>query len=175
MRILMRAGMSWTACLTAVACAKDVPSVEAPPTDAEATTAAEALILTPGPSSEPVLTKADTRAGKSAAPQTRPAAHTPVPISADDRPGRARQARCQVGMGRNTNCTFTPLFGDGSFQLDAPDIALRMIISGDQGHLFAVFPDRCIPTVGTYRRDPRDRACWIANEKTAPTSKVCAR
>ncbi|MDP3405610.1 MAG: hypothetical protein Q8S03_13020 [Brevundimonas sp.] len=110
-----------------------------------------------------------------AAPQ-RATGYTPVPISAEDQPGRARQIRCQVGTDPETNCTFTPLFGDGSFQLDGPDIAYRMVISDGEGGLFAVFgPEDRVPVGGTYRRDKRDRACWIANEETPAPARICAR
>jgi len=110
-----------------------------------------------------------------AAPQSR-LGYTPVPILAEENPGRARQIRCQVGSAPETACTFTPLFGDGSFQLDGPDIALRMIISDGEGSLFEVFgPERRVPIGGSYRRDTRDRACWLANETTSAPSRVCAR
>lgn len=124
----------------------------------------------------PVDTPEAARATPATAAPQRTAGYTPVPISADDQPGRARQIRCQVGNDPETGCTFTPLFGDGSFQLDGPDIAYRMVISDGEGGLFAVFgPEDRVPVGGTYRRDKRDRACWIANEETPAPARICAR
>lgn len=100
--------------------------------------------------------------------------YEPVPIAPEDTPGRARQIRCSVGQMPETRCTFTPLFGDGSFQLDGPDIALRLVILDGEGHLFEVFgPEKRVPTGGIYIRNPRDRACWITTS-TGP-SPICAR
>ena len=97
-----------------------------------------------------------------------------VPVAADERSGRSRQIRCSVGQMEATACTFTPLFGDGSFQLDGRDIAVRMIIDNGEGYLFEVFgPDHRVPVGSTYIRNPRDRACWIATD--GGPSPVCAR
>lgn len=154
--------MACMAGLVLSACGKAESSVDAPGADAAEPTAASAE----GPAAPPART----------APATQRAAYTPMPISAEDNPGRARQIRCQVGTDPETNCTFTPLFGDGSFQLDGPDIAYRMVISDGEGGLFAVFgPEDRVPVGGTYRRDARDRACWIANESTPAPSPICAR
>ncbi|CAL1692400.1 hypothetical protein MMB232_02566 [Brevundimonas subvibrioides] len=159
--------------LTLTACSQAKGSVDAPTAD-EATTPAPAedtgaTASKPGTPAPPVPT-----APTAAKPQA--TAYTPVPISRDDQPGRARQIRCQVGSAPETDCTFTPLFGDGSFQLDGPDIALRMVISDGEGGLFEVIgPEERIAIGGTYRRDSRDRACWIANEETPAPSRVCAR
>ena len=65
-------------------------------------------------------------------------AYDVVPVSPDERSGRSRQIQCSVGRMTQTTCTFTPLFGDGSFQLDGPDIAVRLIIDGSEGSLFEV-------------------------------------
>lgn len=101
-------------------------------------------------------------------------AYTVIPVSPDERSGRSRQIRCSVGQMAETACTFTPLFNDGSFQLDGPDIAVRMIIIDGEGSLFEVFsPERRVPVGGTYIRNPRDRACWITT--TDGPSPICAR
>ncbi len=101
-------------------------------------------------------------------------AYTPVPVAADERSGASRRITCSVGDMRPTTCTFTPLFGDGSFQLDGPDIAVRLIISDGEGSLFEVFgPTRRVPVGGIYIRNPRDRACWITT--TGGPSPICAR
>ena len=170
MRLAILAAAAFAA-LTVTGCSEakgsdDAPSAKAAEVEPPATTPAAKPAAPVAPASAPAEAKSPTQA----------AAYTPVPISAEDSPGRARQVRCQVGTDPETNCTFTSLFGDGSFQLDGPDIALRMVISDGEGGLFAVFgPDDRVSIGGSYRRDPRDRACWIANESTPAPSKVCAR
>jgi hypothetical protein len=168
MRLAVLAAAAFAA-LTVAGCGQAKGSVDAPSAEA-----AEAEPPAPPPAAKPSTAVAPA-SGPAMSP-TQAVAYTPVPISAEDNPGRARQIRCQVGTAPETNCTFTPLFGDGSFQLDGPDIALRMVISDGEGGLFEVFgPDERVPIGGTYRRDPRDRACWIANEDTPAPSPVCAR
>lgn len=99
---------------------------------------------------------------------------TPVPVAADERSGKTRQIRCSVGERPKTTCAFTPLFGDGSFQLDGPEIAVRMIIIDGEGSLFEVFgPTHRVPVGGIYVRNPRDHACWIST--AGGPSPVCAR
>lgn len=101
-------------------------------------------------------------------------AYTVVPVAADERSGPSRRITCSVGDMRQTTCTFTPLFGDGSFQLDGPGVAVRLIISDGEGSLFEVFgPTRRVAIGGVYTRDPRDRACWVS--KDGGPTPVCAR
>ncbi|MBX9707326.1 MAG: hypothetical protein K2X61_05255 [Caulobacteraceae bacterium] len=108
-----------------------------------------------------------------AAPQQ---GYTVIPVAPSERSGRTRQIRCSVGQMRETNCSFTPLFGDGSFQLDGPNIAYRLIIDNGEGYLFEVFSrDERVAIGGLYRRDNRDRACWVAVERTPAPSRICAR
>lgn len=170
----MRMMILAAACMAALAitgCSQAESSVDAPTADASGTAPTKASA--PEPTAKPAVAPP---APTSAKPAAQTAAYTPVPISAEDNPGRARQIRCQVGTDPETSCTFTPLFGDGSFQLDGPDIAYRMVISDGEGGLFAVFgPEDRVPVGGTYRRDARDRACWIANESTPAPSPICAR
>ena len=169
----MRSIILAAACMATLglaACSQAKGSVDAPVAD-EAMTPATVpdAAATPDTAALPAPT-----APTAAKPQA--AAYTPVPITRDDQPGRARQIRCQVGSAPETDCTFTPLFGDGSFQLDGPDIALRMVISDGEGGLFEVLgPEERVAIGGTYRRDPRDGACWIANEETPAPARVCAR
>ncbi|WP_298159652.1 hypothetical protein [Brevundimonas sp.] len=163
-----------TAALVVTGCSQAESSVDAPASDASAT--APTAGVAAEPAAKPAAAPPTPTGPTSAKPPAQTAGYTPVPISAEDNPGRARQIRCQVGTAPETNCTFTPLFGDGSFQLDGPDIALRMVISDGEGGLFEVFgPDERVPIGGTYRRDKRDSACWIANEDTPAPSPVCAR
>jgi hypothetical protein len=175
----MRSMMLATACaatLVMTGCGQAAGSADAPPTEkAEVAAPAADTAAKPAAATAPAAPAAAAPAAP-AAPTAQRAAYTPVPISAEDQPGRARQIRCQVGTAPETNCTFTPLFGDGSFQLDGPDIAYRMVIFDGEGGLFSVFgPDDRVPIGGTYRRDPRDRACWIANEETPAPTPICAR
>ncbi|MBX9617372.1 MAG: hypothetical protein K2X25_17405 [Caulobacteraceae bacterium] len=164
MRLTMLVTMGLAA-LVLAGCGQGEASTDAPSAPAAVAAAPEAGV----PAAAPDATSAP-------AALQRAAAYTPVPISAEDQPGRARQIRCQVGTDPETNCTFTPLFGDGSFQLDGPGIAYRMVISDGEGGLFAVFgPEDRVPVGGTYRRDKRDRACWIANEETPAPARICAR
>jgi len=160
---------AFAAALGIAGCSQAKGSVDAPGGDAAPTptTVAAPEAATPAPAPAPTAPTA---------PRAQTASYTPVPIAAEDQPGRARQIQCQVGSDPETNRTFTPLFGDGSFQLDGPDIALRMVISDGEGNLFEVFgPERRVAIGGTYRRDSRNRACWIANEDTPAPSRVCAR
>ena len=169
MRLAVLAAATFAA-LSVTGCGQAKGSVDAPSAEA-----AEVAPPATTPAAKPSAAVAPVSAPTVPA-RAQTAAYTPVPISAEDNPGRARQIRCQVGTDPETNCTFTPLFGDGSFQLDGPDIALRMVISDGEGGLFEVFgPDERVSIGGTYRRDPRDRACWIANEDTPAPSPVCAR
>jgi hypothetical protein len=113
-------------------------------------------------------------AGSGAPPPAAQQNYDVVPVAPDERSGRSRQIRCRVGDMAETTCTFTPLFGDGSFQLDGPGVAVRMIIDDGTGYLFEVFgPDRRTAVGGAYIRNPRDRACWVATD--GGPSPVCAR
>lgn len=178
MRLKMMAPIGLAA-LVLTGCGQAQGSADAPVADTAATAAAaeKPAAGAAAKPSTPAVVAAPSAGAKPAAPAAqRTAGYTPVPISAEDSPGRARQIRCQVGTDPETGCTFTPLFGDGSFQLDGPDIAYRMVISDGEGGLFAVFgPDDRVPVGGTYRRDTRDRACWIANEETPAPARICAR
>jgi hypothetical protein len=178
MQLKMLAQMGLVA-LVMTGCGQAEGSADAPVADTAAATATAekptgGAAATPSATADVAAPSAPATAA-APAPQ-RTAGYTPVPISADDQPGRARQIRCQVGTDPETGCTFTPLFGDGSFQLDGPDIAYRLVISDGEGGLFAVIgQDDYVPIGGTYRRDTRDRACWIANEETPAPSRICAR
>lgn len=161
------------------AASKDAPSGEAAKGASSGqlpeTTAGAKPAAATDASAEASSTPSTTASSQTAPPPAR-RAYTPVAILREDNPGRARQIRCQVGPSAETDCTFTPLFGDGSFQLDGPDIALRMIITDGEGSLFEVIsPEERVPIGSFYRRDTRDRACWVEVEKTSAPSRVCAR
>lgn len=120
------------------------------------------------------LTSALVAVPAAASAQSKPQAYEVVPVAPDERSGRSREIQCSVGQMAETTCTFTPLFGDGSFQLDGPGVAVRLIIDGTEGSLFEVFGEtRRVPVGGVYIRNPRDRACWITTSDGP--SPVCAR
>lgn len=93
----------------------------------------------------------------------------------EERRGRSRQARCRIGDEPEQPCTFTPVFGDGSFDIEMPDRQLRLIVDGEEAAPFEVIGQRRIPIPGLLRRDPADRACWVAQDADAGLSRVCAR
>ncbi len=93
----------------------------------------------------------------------------------EERRGPSRQARCRVDDEPERACTFTPVFGDGSFDIEMPDRQLRLIVSGDEAAPFELIGSRRIPIVGLLRRDPQDRACWISGDADAVLKRVCAR
>lgn len=184
MRALILTTAACAAALALTGCNQSAASEDAPAADAVEKAAPEKVAPASDVAKPPAATDASADAaapapGKTAsAPPPPPSgqAYTPIAVLREDNPGRARQIRCQVGSGRETDCTFTPLFGDGSFQLDGPDIALRMIITEGEGSLFAVIsPEERVPIGSFYRRDSRDRACWVQVEPTSAPSRVCAR
>jgi hypothetical protein len=100
--------------------------------------------------------------------------YSPFPIGLEDEPGSPRQVLCQVGSGEEHVCTTTPVFGDDSFQLDGPNIALRMVVTGNEGGLFEVFSaENRVPVVGTYRRSSPTDPCWVSDG--AGPSPICIR
>lgn len=107
--------------------------------------------------------------------QTPDAAYTPVAIDEEDEPGTPRQVRCQIGDNPEQDCTLTPLFGDDSFQLDGENVALRMVVTGNEGGLFEVFgPEHRVSVSGVYRRSSPTDPCWVADDAAGPPS-ICIR
>jgi hypothetical protein len=99
----------------------------------------------------------------------------PDAVAPEDRSGPSRQARCRIGDGPMQPCRFTPLFGDGSFNIELPDGEYRMIVEGDRGDAFAVFgPEKRVPLLWSYRRDPADGACWVSESPDSEPSRICA-
>jgi hypothetical protein len=102
-------------------------------------------------------------------------AYTPVAINDADQPGTPRQVRCQIGDNPEQDCTLTPLFGDESFQLDGENVAMRMVVTGNEGGLFEVFgPEHRVPMAGVYRRSSSTDECWVADDAAGP-SPICIR
>lgn len=104
------------------------------------------------------------------------AAYVPVAIAAEDEPGTPRTVRCQVGDSPETDCTLTPLFGDESFQLDGKDIALRLVVTGNEAGAFAVIsPEHRVAVGGLFRRPSASDPCWTADEAPPGLSPICVR
>lgn len=103
-------------------------------------------------------------------------AYSPVPIGAEDQPGTPRQVRCQIGASPEQDCTLTPLFGDESFQLDGVNVALRMVVTENEGALFEVMgPEHRVPIGGLYRRASTSDPCWTSGEVPEHLSPICVR
>lgn len=97
-------------------------------------------------------------------------------VAAEDRSGATRDARCRIDDEPVETCRFTPLFGDGSFNIAlARDREYRLIVDGERGHLFVVFgPEHRVPLMWGYHRDRADRACWVADEPGHEPERICA-
>lgn len=93
----------------------------------------------------------------------------------EERRGPSRQARCRIDDEPEQACTFTQVLGDGSFDIETPDRQLRLVVDGDEAAPFELIGERRIPIVGLLRRDPNDRACWVADGEDAVLQRVCAR
>lgn len=92
-----------------------------------------------------------------------------------ERRGPSRQARCQIDDEPERSCTFTPVLGDGSFDIEMPERQLRLVVDGDQAVPFELIGARRIPILGLLRRDRDDRACWLGTEEDSQLRRVCAR
>lgn len=91
-----------------------------------------------------------------------------------DRSGATRRARCRIDDQALASCAFTPVLGDGSFDVDMDGYHMRLVISDGEGALFARGEDRNIPIPGVFQRDPADRACWASDEEFATVHRLCA-
>lgn len=89
--------------------------------------------------------------------------------------GPTRTARCRINDEPERACDFTPVFGDGSFDIEMPDRQLRLIIEGNEAAPFELIGARRIPIVGLLQRDPGDPACWVSDDPDASLKRVCAR
>jgi len=105
------------------------------------------------------------------------ASNSPM-VAQEDRSGRSRTATCQMDHGPKSQCVFTPLFGDGSFQIDLDGTdarSLRVVLDGDRAHVFEVFgPTKRVALLWTYYRDPTRPACWITDTKDVEPQSICA-
>lgn len=89
--------------------------------------------------------------------------------------GPTRQARCRIDDEPERACAFTPVFGDGSFDIEIADRQLRLIISDGEAAPFELIGQRRIPMVGLLQRDPRNPVCWVSDDPDASLKRVCAR
>ncbi len=161
-----------SACLAALlavgliaACNRSEPA-QAPPQAAARNDAAPSAI--PG---EQRPSGGDRNAQGRAAPQSLAGAEQEEDVER----GPTRQARCRIDDQPERACAFTPVFGDGSFDIELPDRQLRLIVSGEEAAPFELIGRRRIPLAGLLRRDPQDRACWVAEDPELGLERVCAR
>lgn len=97
-------------------------------------------------------------------------------LAQGERSGPTRRARCALGSGPDRPCSFTPLFGDGSFHLVTGQREVRLLIEGTMGDAWEVIStERNVPIGQDYVRDPEDRACWITEDANADFERICAR
>lgn len=92
----------------------------------------------------------------------------------DDRSAPTRRARCKINDEGLESCAFTPVMGDGSFDIETEDRMLRLLVSDGEGALFERIGPRNIPLPGTFERDQEDRACWFSNDEFATVRRLCA-
>ena len=97
-------------------------------------------------------------------------------VAPEDRSGRSRQARCKIDGGHLQKCRFTPLFGDGSFNIELADgNEYRLVVRGDDASGFVVMgPEKRIRLWWQYHRSKQDRACWVTDEKLGSPQSICA-
>lgn len=167
-RKLRMAGAALLAALLAAGCSRTEPAGE--PRNAGVANAgagvnsaqggASTAAAEPGANSQVTVATADTNSGAG---------------DGEERRGPTRQARCRIDGEAERPCAFTPVFGDGSFDIEMPDRQLRLIVDGDEAAPFELIGERRIPIVGLLRRDPQDGACWVAEEPGLGLERVCAR
>lgn len=144
------------------------PAAEAPPQAAAANSAAPA----PAPAPAAAGSEKSGALNASARPQPKGAASLE---EEQERRGPTRQARCRIDEEPERPCSFTPVFGDGSFDIEMPDRQLRLIVSDGEAAPFELIGQRRIPVVGLLQRDPKDPACWVSDDPDASLKRVCAR
>ena len=104
----------------------------------------------------------------------------PDAVSPEDRSGPSREARCKIDQNPVVQCRFTPLFGDGSFNIELPEgRELRIVVDGERGWLFIpVSAEQRVRILTGYHRDKGDRACWVTDDPRdaflpGPPDSIC--
>src|SRR4030095_4870087 len=104
----------------------------------------------------------------------------PDAVSPEDRSGPSRQAKCKIDHDPLVRCRFTPLFGDGSFNIELPEgRELRIVVEGERGWLFIPMgPEQRVRILTGYHRDKADRACWVTDDPRdaslpGPPDSIC--
>ena len=97
-------------------------------------------------------------------------------VAPEDRSGRSREAQCRIDSGSREKCRFTPLFGDGSFNIELPDgNEYRVVVRGEDAWAFVVMgPQKRIRLWWKYHRSAEDRACWVTDDKLGMPHSICA-
>jgi hypothetical protein len=95
-------------------------------------------------------------------------------VANEDRSGPTRQAWCQIGNEQVQPCRFTPVLGNGSFDIALPHRELRLVIDARRGNVFEVFgPERRVLLPSRYHRDSVRSACWLSDIVEEDPSKIC--
>lgn len=96
-------------------------------------------------------------------------------VPKQDRSGPPRQAHCRIDGEPVQRCVFTPVFGDGSFDIKLNgDRELRVMIDGTNASVFEVLgPQKRVPLMWRYRRDPADQACWVSDRQSVSPKTIC--
>lgn len=104
----------------------------------------------------------------------------PDAVSPEDRSGSSRQARCKIDNDSLVPCRFTPLFRDGSFNIELPKgRELRIVVDGERGWLFIpMSPEQRVRILTGYHRAKVDRACWVTDDPRdkslpGPPDSIC--
>lgn len=101
-------------------------------------------------------------------------------VSKEDRSGPSRRVKCQLDNDPVQPCRFTPLFGDGSFNIELKKgRELRIVVDGERGWLFVpITPEQRVRMLNGYHRDKTDRACWVTDDPRdetlpGPPDRIC--
>ena len=144
------------------------PAAEAPRETASTNAGVPAAASTPA--GAPSERSGTPNAAASAVPKAAPSLE-----EEQEKRGPTRQARCRIDDEPERACAFTPVLGDGSFDIEMLDRQLRLIIDGDEAAPFELIGARRIPIPGLLDRDPEDPACWVSGDPDASLKRVCAR
>ena len=96
-------------------------------------------------------------------------------VASEDRSGPSREANCRIDDKPMQRCLFTPLFGDGSFEIELnADRALRVVVDSARASVFEVFgPEKRVRLMWRYHRDPLHCACWVTDMTDVEPRSIC--